>query len=499
MYLKNERSKIQNILQVCLFSIWALLFIFWFYKYCNYAVSIIRFPFEWEPTDGDHLNFSHRIAQGLSIYKKMANGEVLSIYNPAYHYLLSIFGSNVSFSIARIISSIFWLFCPILIFLFNKNKFGLQLSILASIAIMVPATSGLQIELVNVSPTSMMIFLFILSMSYIDLIVSRNECSYLKLLLAAFLLVLCFFTKQQGIVASAACLVVLIVNRFSYKKIIYFTSTGVILFILITFYLEFQNSFSFLDATFWDLGKVMEYKKSLLFRRILGFGIRNFICVSFAFGIIIYSIIKRIKLNVWEISIIIHIPYLLITLGNGGGGESYWLTFWISIILTIFNYLQRYKTERNRFFLLMFILVFINSFYGIYRNIIEISNKNLPDNQLVKTMELNYLEIAELIEKEKPKSILSNRNTGALISVGFILENEGCTMFSYAWNKSPTFDKSIVLKKVQDKDYDLIVSGLQPFPDDLNKVIFENYYLHSESQVNLIYGNLGSQQIWKPR
>jgi len=58
--------------------------------YLRYIASILTFPYQWEPTDGDHLNFAHRIAEGLPIYLPLKSGQVLSIYAPLYHTLIAI-------------------------------------------------------------------------------------------------------------------------------------------------------------------------------------------------------------------------------------------------------------------------------------------------------------------------------------------------------------------------------------------------------------------------
>ena len=106
LYLKNN-NKIIDIVLYILLLLFFLAYIIWFVKYISYISSVVRFPFEWEPTDGDHLSFAHRIFRGLPIYKNMKDGDVLSIYNPAYYYLLALFGKNSSFSLARFLSAFF--------------------------------------------------------------------------------------------------------------------------------------------------------------------------------------------------------------------------------------------------------------------------------------------------------------------------------------------------------------------------------------------------------
>ena len=91
-----------------------------------YAYHLFSYPFEWEPTDGDHFNFIMRIVAGKNIFVDRSAGWMLSIYNPLFHYLAAFFGyilqSDNYLMLARRMSIIFTFSSSLIFFLYNWRK-----------------------------------------------------------------------------------------------------------------------------------------------------------------------------------------------------------------------------------------------------------------------------------------------------------------------------------------------------------------------------------------
>jgi len=354
-------------------------------------------------------------------------------------------------------------------------------------------------ELVNIGPTSLMILLFVLSLIYLDYIITQDKLTNFSLILSAFLFVLCYFSKQQGIVASFIGLITLIVNKRPFKKILLFIIAGLFFFFVLTLYVEMHNSYSFLNDTIWDLRKIMPYDRTVAYGRINCFIQQNINYIIFSFISIVFILFTRKKISVWFVSILVHSPFLVLILGNGGGGNNYWESFWISVIMLIFETLSGLKTRRNGIILIVLFFLFLNSKDALISNYSDLSKVAFPNISQMKMMKHYYSGIAKMVKEENPKTILTNRNTGAFVAAGLVNENEGCTMFSYAWYHPLVFNKQPVLSNVKNKRYDLILTGIQEFPKDLQNEISKNYYISEENRTNFLYGRIGVQKIWKPK
>jgi hypothetical protein len=486
--------------------------------YLNYISAVLQFSYDWEPTDGDHLNFARRIANGLPIYLPLSSGKILSIYNPLYHGLVAILGGKyASLTFARSISFIFWLAIPVTVFLYYKKKWNYFFAIIAAIFIWLPPEPGMLLEIVQVSPNSTMPFFFLSTLLYSESCSDSKSNYWWDWLIIGALTALTYLAKQQGIIAIPIVIFFLLIRRTNFRNIIIVVFGFIIVFAISTFYLESVNSGQFLNMTLFELNKILHSSYRLAFYRLLMFFIHNLaftICVLLA----LFSIISNYKkLSIWHISFILHIPFLFKILGNAGGGITYCLTLWITMVLISMDFIKtkefvylslrpifkinwRIKFGKLPSFskMILFCLC-INISYGtisIYHNFNLITPPSPKLNALMKNY---YHSIDSLIALKPNAKVLTNRNIGMLVLANANIENEGSTLFQYAWPSVNFFNRNLTLESVRNKEYDLITSGIQEYPSDVKKEIDANYKVILINEINHLYGNTGIVKTYIPK
>jgi len=216
---------------------------------------------------------------------------------------------------------------------------------------------------------------------------------------------------------------------------------------------------------------------------------------------IIRTLNQKKILSIWEISCVLHVPLLILILGNGGGGPNYFFTFWISLVVACFEVISRGASTRPMLKLAFLGLVSVNFAFSVAASSSELLVQERPTNHLVELMDANYQQVSNLgrLSSRDGGTVLTNRNVGAFVSAGMRIENEGAIMFSYAWLHPKSFNREKVLERVQKKQYSYILSGLQPFPEDLFQTILANYEVYSDYETNLYMGRVGVQTIWRPK
>lgn len=487
-------------------------------RYVHYISTVLPFPYDWEPTDGDHLNFAHRLALGLPIYLPLNGGQALSIYNPLYHGLVALFGGQyASLSFARYISFIFWLLIPLTVFFYHIKRWGYFYAILAAIFIWLPAQPGMLLEVVQVSPNTTMPFFFLFSLLYAESCSESDRLSWWNWSIIGVLAALCYLAKQQGLIAIPGIMAFLLIRRTGIQNILFVILGFIFVFIISTTYLEFMNSGQYLRMTFFDLNKIIHSSFKLALYRLLLFFIHNFaftLCVLFA----LFSMRLRFrKLSIWHVSFILHIPFLLKILGNAGGGPTYFLTLWITMVLIsvdfiknnevklsslkfIPNFIKQIKSDYLTLFSKILLLcLFINISIGTISIHRDFNSITLPTPKLAALMKDYYHSVECLLPSKQDAKVLTNRNIGMLVSINANVENEGSTMFQYAWVSKGVFNRNLTLASIREKKYDLITSGIQDYPEDVKREIEANYNVTLISEVNLLYGKVGLVKTYTPK
>jgi len=474
----------------------------WFLKYLYYCVNIACYPFDWEPTDGDHINFATRIAEHLPIYLPLKSGYVLSIYNPLYHYILGFLHKVFSVPMmeaGRIISILCWLGCGFIAFLFYKKQFSVYKAAIISLLFLLPTMGGLLLEMVNVSPNSLMVFLFLASMLIMSTCLNQKIEKWTPWALAGLLCSLCFFAKQQGLIAFASCFVGLLIYRPPLRHFLAFTLSAGIVAISGIAYLEFNSHGEYLNGVLVNVSKIMVWSNDLAHTRFDGFLLNHFcftICIFTSFW---YVIKNRIKPNLWQISIIVHLPLLYKILGNGGGGPNYLVTFWFCFVACSAELLRGTQIQSEKKRTWMFDLLLVNSFAALVLGHLSLNQTSPIDAELKEKMAKSYKSVENLVAHLTEPKILAYRNIGSLLHAGVKIDLEGATEFDYAWQHKDVFNTAIILDAIESRKFDFIFSGFQAYPADVQAEIDKSYELAQTIEMNTLYGKLGGMKVYKPK
>lgn len=488
-------------------------------RYFHYVVQVVAFPYDWGASDGDHLNFAHRIANGLQIYFPLEAGQVLSIYNPLYHAFVAAIGAGEpSMSLARSISLIFWMLIPLTAFFTYRKQWGYSYSALAAIFIMLPSEPYMLLDIVNVTPDSMMGFLFIATLILAERYANHSETSWKSWLLLGVVAALCFLAKQQGIIAIGCVTVFLLVRGIGLKNIGLVLLGFLLVFSIAYVYLEAVNSGQYLQATIFGLKQIMPDDPALAESRLNAFMISNNAVFTVTAVLSLATVALRMRnLSIWQVSFVLHLFYLLQILGNGGGGPNYFLTMWITMVLIsvgliasvvngpekistpYFSIADRLQGQVKLAAKILLVGMFLSMSVGTVSIHRQLSASVTPSPELEKLMEDYYRAVGVLVQERPNAKILTNRNIGALVAHGANVENEGSTMFQYAWAHGEIFQPSVVITAVREKEYDLIVTGIQPYPRIISDAIAVNYKVALLQPEILSLGNVGLSAIYIPR
>jgi len=485
-------------------------------RYFLYLGGVASFPFDWMPSDGDHLNFAHRIMQGLHVYPDLNAGEVLSIYNPLYYMIIGLFGgADVGMLFARSASLLFWLACPLLVTIYYSKRWGWLYAVLAAIFILLPAEPYMLLDIVSVTPDSSMAFFFVCTMLAAETVLKKEEAFKWELLLVGGLAALCFLSKQQGVIAIVSVVAFAIVSRKSIKSVSLLTAGFLAPFLLSVVYFEIVNSGQFLQDTLFALDKVMVVTPGLAGDRFLDFLMHHLaftLCVVAAF---ILVAARLTKLSIWHVTFILHILLLLKTLGNGGGGPNYFVTFWVTTVvisisaivifdrratkLHLFHRMTRIKWDVPLLSRVLLVCLFINVAIGTIGTHTQINSITSPSENLEVIMQEYYDATGLLVAGTPNARVLTNRNIGALVVNRVNVTNEGSTMFQYAWAHPEFFDQNIILDAIAQKKYDFIFTGLQPYPANVMRRIEEAYKVAMINEQVVYMGNIGLVKVYVPK
>jgi len=304
-------------------------------RYAQNLSAILSFPYDWEPTDGDHLNFAHRLAQGLPIYLSMQGGEVLDIYNPLYHAIVALLGGqNAGLSFARSVAAIFWLLIPVSLFVYVRRQLDIFHGIIAAVIVTLTPMRGLLTDCVQVSPNSTMACFFLWSIICAERCVANSKSRWWNWLLAGMLPAACFMAKQQGIIAAGTIGVYFLARRVPFKKLMQ-VSLGFALFAgSFIIYLEIQNSGQYLTTAILNVSKIIVNDKAFAWERMIRFFCKDALALSCCVVLSLLRTRGRLsQLSIWNVSMLLHVPFLLSILGNNGGGDNYFLTTWITMVV----------------------------------------------------------------------------------------------------------------------------------------------------------------------
>jgi hypothetical protein len=147
----------------------------------------------------------------------------------------------------------------------------------------------------------------------------------------------------------------------------------------------------------------------------------------------------------------------------------------------------------------MLFLLCVNVSIGtisIYRDFNSIS---LPTAKLNYLMKNYYHAIDSLITTKESVKVLTNRNIGMLVQASVNVENEGSSLFQYAWLSDIYFNRDTILTSIREKKYDFITNGIQDYPEEVKSEINKKYKIVFNYEINLMYGKTGFVYTYVPK
>ncbi len=200
-------------------SVIILLLVFHVSVFLFHAFHLLAYPYDWEPSESDHIYYTTRILNGDTLYKDDDSFPLICMnYPPGYHLLLALpvklFGATmfVGRMAALIISGIL----GILLYKSVTKETGLRFLGIA-----------MAVSLFAYGPVSLWLAIVRVDAAYLALalagiyFLSHHERGRRYILLASFCIAYSFFTKQQGLFAVGAGTLFLLVKK-KYRECVLF-------------------------------------------------------------------------------------------------------------------------------------------------------------------------------------------------------------------------------------------------------------------------------------
>ena len=479
--------------------------------YVKYIVRTSNYAFDWETSDGDHLNISKRIGEGKAIYFDLNSETYLSVYNPLYHYLLNFIGQgHQNLVLGRYLSLSLWLIVALFIGIIATRKLGIKWGLFFVYCITFPPINRFNLEMLQLAPSSLLAITFLsgglVSNKFMQ---ERFSKKYLPPLIIVS--VLTYFSKQQGIILVLIILLYLVYLKKFILSLYYFFPTliGMIYF---GYLLNNQNQGNFWNSTVFNLQDILTSYWKLGTLRLLSFLILAFPLVILSCYSIFITLREKKSLNFWQFSFLLHLPFLLFTLRNGGGGLNYYATFLISIVMLLISYfaykpenlsLKSIKMNSHRNLIKSFtgnISVFLlasNFLFSSFVNAMTLTNYPYPNIRIVENT-FQFYKMADRLTPTYNCEALSNRNANPFVVNGCNMDTEGAITFTYAWSYPLLFSKKYIMDNIVCQKYDVISEGIHDYPIDLKRLIVKYYVVAYSDEVHLHLGDSGIQTLYVP-
>ena len=476
--------------------------VIWFHllKFFN---SFLWMPFDWEPTDGDHLNLIFRIQKGLPIYSNWQTGEVLNIYCPGYHYLVAALGLvfPTGLILGRVVSLLCFFGCVAMIFFSvatsrrpgEKGYSKYLIAALAAFSVTMIFFERILTDLVDLNPNMFYTLLALASVFALSLWERKKTPGLL--ILSSVLAFMALFTKQQGIWAFATGLAALSIGSRKKSEWIIYIGLFVLLSVGATIYLESVNDHSFLSSTVINLRKIYFSPMPDALKRIGAFALTNAQWFFIFIAGFIFSW-RRHQLRIWQVSIPIQCALLLLTVGNGAGGPNYFFSLWCSLVIScgisvvdfVIDQSWTKKLSLRLFAGIICAIIAYQAYFMVFFISAEIDKLTDGTKDLAPLMTEYYEAVAKLVNESPNKDVLVDRSIGAYILSGARVGTEFCAM-SHAWVSGDSdFNREALLDKIRNKKFAVITTGMEPIRLEIAKMMNTYYQPMRSFRINLWKG-----------
>lgn len=434
-----------------------------------YEFQLLSYPYDWEQTEGDHLNYASLISKGQPIYSDNNQLPMLFIlYPPGYHILyaslIKIFGETLLIgriisllSIVLIILIIYW----VIVSETNNKKLALISSgiFLSSKLIM----SQLPFGRVN----ALYISLTLLGIYLVWKMEKTNEYNWYYYLIISLIFMISIYTKQLAMIPFLLCIIYLLFKKPLTAIII--TSLTFIFSLLTLILLQYLTKGWFIN----NIITIPSAQSSYGFRFILGMVFFAFINCIILFILAIMSTIdslrKSKKISIWTIYLFSGMMIIMLFGWNSGATEDYIAPFMIATIICaaiFYNQLSiNWKIIVIPFIILQIIIQI--SLFGIFYDNIDTKYKQ---NALYVANRISNTTGDVLTERFVTFNIKANKKVWVEASVLKLLEN------------SSVWDDYELTKSIQNHKYTLILANCnKPFGNQEISDSVLNYYIKEDN------------------
>lgn len=180
-----------------------------------FSYRLLVYPYDWEPSESDHIYYATRLLRGETLYKDFNTFPLLGIgYPPGYHLLLTVpvkfFGANMF--TGRIFALVIAAVLSLLIYKAIRAETDSRL-LGAAMALSLFAYGPISLWLATIRMETLYVALAVAGMY----LISKHERGRKYLVLAAVCLAYAFFTKQVALFALGAAVLFLLAER-KYKQ-----------------------------------------------------------------------------------------------------------------------------------------------------------------------------------------------------------------------------------------------------------------------------------------
>jgi hypothetical protein len=348
--------------------IWAAAWMPWIIIFLAYSVSLLFYPYDWEPGEGSKILYAQRIVQGEPLYGTNAEFPMLgNCYPPVYPLavapLVALFGPHMW--TGRLISLL-----AILSIMFGIYRVTRELIGSRSWAIVAVACFVFPAPLASWYPLARMDSLCSALLFWAAFAVFRDRGDTLKwTITAAVLSVLALYTKQTAVFVTAF-LAVYYAGYRQWRKLGVYSATvfgaGIVLF---TLFQLLSGNWFYVNLFAENTERVFFFQRYLMFFGWL-FSLNSWVWIFSVTALMWHFFFRRF--TVWHFYAIGGLINALL-IGANGSGYNYFITFWSALSLLCPQglafmesyYFPNWLEKKNLFKLLLsLMLLFVMSING---------------------------------------------------------------------------------------------------------------------------------------
>ncbi len=336
-------------------TLWLLIWIPWILIFCVYCVSMLKYPYEWEPGEGARILYAQRLLEAKPIYSSNQDFPMLGNCYPPLYFILTalIMKTGIDPLICgRLISIVSIILIVIGIYSVVKKLTGSKvLGIISISSFLFPSS------ITNWYPLARMDSLCSMLLFASTYIIFRNPESIRSAFFASLASVAALYTKQTAIFIVAA-MVLFYLSEKKWKQFLVYGST-IFLLSLLLFLLaqDWTNGWFFKNLFSENTDRIFIYKRYRLF---FGWVFRSAPTICIIATLTVACDLFSKKYKVWILFFLGALANALL-IGANGSGMNYFISLWAGVsiffVLGLQNIDKIFHTESTKKALSLMILI----------------------------------------------------------------------------------------------------------------------------------------------